>query len=113
MKFIIEHLEPELFEWCLIEYEHISSIVGKNNLIFTNIKSYRNKVSGELKNPRFLSNKKDADKLKKFGDVYEKNISELKFEKICVLSQYSKKTLKTEYYTTFSEYHAQINRIRY
>ena len=38
MKFIIEHLEKKLFEWCLIEYEHISKIVGKNNLIITNVK---------------------------------------------------------------------------
>ena len=39
MKFVIEHLESELYEWCLIEYEHISKIVGKDNLTFTNIKS--------------------------------------------------------------------------
>ena len=78
MKFIIEHLEPKLFEWCLIEYEHISRIAGKNNLIFTNIK-----------------NKKNQNKLKKFGAVYENSISELKLKNICVLSQYSKKPLKT------------------
>ncbi|MEK6942994.1 MAG: SAM-dependent methyltransferase [Nanoarchaeota archaeon] len=76
MKFIIEHLEPELYDWCLIEYEHISEIVGKENLFFTNI-----------------SDKKDADRLKKFGAVYEKNISQLNFEKICVLSQYAEKTV--------------------
>ena len=76
MKFLIEHLEPELYEWCLIEYEHISKIVCRQNLIFTNIK-----------------NKKERNKLKKYGEVYEKIISELKFESICVLSQYSKKTL--------------------
>lgn len=77
MKFVIEHLEPELYEWCLIEYGHISEIVGKNNLVFTNIK-----------------NKKDMDKLKRHGIVYEKSVSELNFQAICVLSQYSKKTLK-------------------
>lgn len=75
MKFIIEHLEPELYEWCLIEYEHISKIVGKNNLIFTDIKH------------------KDLNKLKKYGKVYEKSISELNFKNICVLSQYAHKTL--------------------
>ena len=79
MKFIIEHLEPELYDWCLIEYEHMSHIVGKDNLIFTNTK-----------------NKKDELKLKKYGIVNDKNISELNFEKICVLSQYSDKMLKTE-----------------
>ncbi|MBI2654498.1 hypothetical protein HYX02_06875 [Candidatus Woesearchaeota archaeon] len=77
MKFAIEHLEPELYDWCLIEYEHISKIVGKNNLIFTNI------------------NKKNYNKFKKYGAVYGKSISELKLNKICVLSQYSKKQLTT------------------
>ena len=75
MKFVIEHLESELYEWCLIEYKHISEIIGKNNLIFTCI------------------NKKDLIKLKKYGTACEKSISELKFEKICVLSQYAEKML--------------------
>ncbi len=83
MKFIIEHLEPELYDWCLIEYEHISKIVGKDNLTFTNIK-----------------NKKEQNKLKKYGEVYGKSISELKLnnsksKNICILSQYSEITLKT------------------
>ena len=83
MKFVIEHLEPELYDWCLIEYEHISKIAGKDNLIFTNIK-----------------NKKETEKLKKYGRVYDKSISGLKFKNyklknICILSQYSEKTLKT------------------
>ena len=78
MIFIIEHLEPELFDWCLIEYTHISSIVGKENLVFANIKK-----------------KKDFDKLKKIGNVVEKKVSELNFQNICILSQYAKKTLAT------------------
>ena len=84
MKYIIEHLEPELFEWCLIEYDHISRIVGRENLIFTNIK-----------------NKKNASKLKKFGDVSNEKFSELGYKldfdknKICILSQYAQKTLET------------------
>ena len=77
MRFIIEHLEPELFDWCLIEYEHISKIVGKKNLIFTNI------------------DKKGLIKLKKYGKAYEKSISELNLKNICVLSQYAKRTLTT------------------
>ncbi len=77
MKFIIEHLEPELYEWCLIEYEHISGIVGKDNLIFANIKN------------------KDVKRLRKYGIVYEKGISDLKLGNLCILSQYSKKELKT------------------
>lgn len=84
MKFIIEHLEPELFEWCLIEYGHISKIVGKENLIFTNMK-----------------NKNEASKLKKIGNVLEKSVSELRFQNICVLSQYGAKTLETNDETKF------------
>lgn len=76
MKFVIEHLEPELFEWCFIEYQHISEIAGKNSLIFTNIR-----------------NKRDESKLKKLGTVYDKQISELHFKNICILSQYASKTL--------------------
>ena len=75
MKFIIEHLEPELYEWCLIEYEHISKIIGKNNAIFTNI------------------DKNGRDKLKDYGTVYEESVSDLSFNNICVLSQYAEKTL--------------------
>ncbi|MBI3035479.1 hypothetical protein HYY71_04090 [Candidatus Woesearchaeota archaeon] len=76
-KFIIEHSEPELYKWCFIEYEHISKIVGKGNLIFSSIK------------------KKDKNKLEKYGMVCGKSVSDLNLKNICVLSQYSKKTLKT------------------
>ena len=79
MKFVIEHLEPELYEWCLIEYEHISKIVGKQKLIFTNI-----------------INKKNIKKLKKYGNVYKNSISKLNFKNVCVLSQHSKKPLMTK-----------------
>lgn len=82
MKFVIEHLEPELFEWCLIEYGHISGIVGKDNLIFTNINC-----------------KKDASKLRNLGKVFRERFSELSNalnfnkNKVCILSQYAAKTL--------------------
>jgi ribosome biogenesis SPOUT family RNA methylase Rps3 len=36
--FVIEHLEPRLSKWVLIEYEHASMIVGRENLAFTNVK---------------------------------------------------------------------------
>ncbi|MBS3100864.1 hypothetical protein J4204_01910 [Candidatus Woesearchaeota archaeon] len=78
MKFVIEHIEPELYQWCLIEYWHISRIVGKENIIFTNI------------------GKKAAKKLKKYGKVYSNSITDLKLTNICVLSQYAEKALATK-----------------
>src|SRR3989344_2037027 len=76
MKFIIEHLEPKLYEWCLIEYKHISKLVGKKNLIFTNIK-----------------NQKDISKLRKLGSVKKESVAELKLNKACLLDPKASKTL--------------------
>jgi len=77
--YIIEHLEPELFEWCLIEYENISKIVGKENLWFTNV--------GNKK-------KSDRKKLEKFGKVFSKSVKEMNLENACILDPESKKILK-------------------
>lgn len=38
MLFAVEHLEPELSEWLLIEYEHAVKIAGKKSLVITNLK---------------------------------------------------------------------------
>ncbi len=74
--FIIEHLEPELREWCLIEYEHISKILGKSNIWFTNIK-----------------NTKDAKKLIKFGSVFQKSVKKMNLKQACLLDPEARKTL--------------------
>ena len=42
--YIIEHLEPRLWKWCMIEYKNISKIVGRKNLWFTNIKQKSKEV---------------------------------------------------------------------
>lgn len=39
--FVIEHLEPRLSRWLLLEYKHASSIVGRGNLIITNAKGLK------------------------------------------------------------------------
>lgn len=39
MIFIIEHLDSKVWTWSLLEYKQISSIVSKENLWFTNVKS--------------------------------------------------------------------------
>lgn len=65
--FVIEHLEPELWHWCLIEYRHISKIVKKDNLWLTNIK------------------KKDSEKLMKYGKVFSSSIKDFNLKNACVL----------------------------
>lgn len=76
--YIIEHLEPKLWEWCLIEYESISKIVGPSNLWFTNIQ-----------NPR------DIKKLEKFGKVFKKSVKELDLNNTCVLDPEANKILES------------------
>jgi ribosome biogenesis SPOUT family RNA methylase Rps3 len=84
MKYIIEHLDPELFDWCFLEYSHISEIVGKENLIFTNIKKAEDKI-----------------KLKALGTVEEKSVKELHLQKMCVLDPDASNTLAPEDATQF------------
>jgi len=75
MKFVIEHLEEQLYEWCILEYKHISKIVGKDNLIFTNVKS---------------------DKLLDFGEVTKESVNDLDFKKVCVLDPFAEKELSCD-----------------
>lgn len=75
MKFIIEHLEPFISKWCLIEYENISNIVGKENLIITNLQ------------------KKDFNKLKHLAELHEESVLEMPLKNACLLEPKSKKIL--------------------
>lgn len=72
--YIIEHLEPKLWKWCIIEYKHISQMVGKQNLWMTNLK-------------------KGSKELQKYGKVIPKSVTELKLVKVCVLDPDAQKTL--------------------
>src|SRR3989338_2394151 len=74
MKYVIEHLEPKVFKWCVLEYRHISETVGRKNLIFTNVKNGR-----KLLEP--------------LGKVYKESINELKLKNACVLDISAEKTL--------------------
>lgn len=68
--FIIEHLESELYDWCLLEYRHISEVVGKEHLLFTNVKRAE-----------------DHKKLKELGKVEKRSVKELGLLKsdVCLL----------------------------
>src|SRR3989338_529742 len=72
MKFIIEHLEPELSEWCIAEYSHISALIGKSNITFTNLP------------------KEDIKKLQPCGEATSKKASELRLKKTCILDPKAK-----------------------
>ncbi|MCX6748963.1 MAG: SAM-dependent methyltransferase [Candidatus Pacearchaeota archaeon] len=77
--FIIEHLEPKLWEWCFLEYKSISRIVGKKNLWFTNIKD-----------------RVEVRKLEKYGKVFSESVADLNLKKACLLDIDAKQQLKTE-----------------
>jgi len=72
--FIIEHLEPRVWKWCIREYKSISDIVGKKNLWFTNIK-------------------RGSKILEKYGKVFKKSVKEMNLKNMCVLDPAAKKTL--------------------
>ena len=38
IRFAIEHLEPKLSEWLLIEYSHAVRIAGRGRVVITNVK---------------------------------------------------------------------------
>jgi ribosome biogenesis SPOUT family RNA methylase Rps3 len=62
MLFVIEHLEPKLSEWLFIEYSSAARIVGRDNLMITNLKS-----SGELGRLSKIS----RTERKRVGDVFD------------------------------------------
>lgn len=86
--FIIEHLEPKLWPWCIIEYESISKIIGPSCVWFTNIK------------------KKDINKLNKLGKVFTDSITKLSIDmsQTCVLDPLARRTLSPEETSNFKYY---------
>ncbi len=72
--YVIEHLEPRIWKWCLIEYKHISKIVGRNNLWFTNVR-------------------KGSKELEMYGKVIKGPVSSLNLNNACVLDPEAEKIL--------------------
>jgi ribosome biogenesis SPOUT family RNA methylase Rps3 len=76
---VIEHCEPSLSEWLMLEYRHSAKIWGRNT-IFTNVKD-----------------KKTTNILKTIAKTEKKNAKELiDNNKSIILDPQSKKTLTTE-----------------
>jgi ribosome biogenesis SPOUT family RNA methylase Rps3 len=96
--YIIEHLEDHLWRWCLIEYKHISQIVGRENLWITNVKR-KSKASEELK--QFAHVFKESI-------INEESIINLvqssKLQTICVLDPEGKETLLPSEAKKFSHF---------
>lgn len=77
MMYIIEHLEPKVFKWCLLEYTHISNTVGKKNLMFTNVKNGK-----KLLEP--------------LGKVRKESVNDLNLKNACLLDPSAKKMLSKD-----------------
>ena len=78
-KFIIEHLEEELYDWCFLEYKSMSRSVGKENLIITNIKS-----------------EKDREKLSKFAEAREESVLNMDIKNPCLLDMDAEEELSPD-----------------
>lgn len=89
MKYIIEHLDGKVYNWSLLEYTHCSKIVGKNNLIFTNVKG-----------------KKAQEKLADLGETHMESVTDDEFleyletsltlNRVCILDPLAEKELSPE-----------------
>jgi len=79
---VIEHCEPALSEWLMLEYRHAAKI-WPGKIVFTR-----------------TSDKRTADSLKKLGKVEKQKAKDLLHGKKCiVLDPQSKKTLNTRDFT--------------
>ena len=83
--YIIEHLEPRLWKWCMIEYKHISQLVGKEHLWFTNIK-------------------KGSKELEHYGKVLSQPVKELSLRNACLLDPDAPLTLTPREAETFDHF---------
>jgi len=85
MKYIIEHLEPDISEWLGLEYSHCAQIVG-DDIVFTNVEG------------------KDKEFCEKLGPVDERSCTEFVKQAI-VLDPKAEKFLEPE---DFKKYDAII-----
>ena len=76
--FVIEHLDPEVFDWNFLEYRAISELIGKERTLFTNVRR-----------------KSDAARFAKLGAVDQRTIVGFwrELPKPCLLDPNAAKTL--------------------
>lgn len=75
--FVIEHLEPRMWPWCIIEYKSISKNVGKDKLWITNL-------------PR------GCKPLDNYSKIIKEQVKNLNLQNACVLDPEAPKTLSPE-----------------
>lgn len=75
MKYIIEHMDPEMWDWSAIEYKHAAAAVGTENLMVTNVPQ------------------EDEDKLEGV-ETDTVSVSALGLNRVCVLDPAAEKTLE-------------------
>ena len=77
MKYIIEHMDPEMWEWSSIEYRHAAEAVGKESLMVTNVG--------------------DADLARLKGiEARKESVAELGLKRVCVLDPAAELLLEPE-----------------
>ncbi|KNE67873.1 hypothetical protein AMAG_12590 [Allomyces macrogynus ATCC 38327] len=88
MKYIVEHMEEDLHEWCRLEYAHMLSYLAPGQLIFTNMQQH---IVDDLKDP-----KNDVAKALKGCVPTTKDVTELgiPIERICLLDMEGPKDLE-------------------
>ena len=78
VKVAIEHLEPKLGAWLLCEYENASKILGKDSILFANMKDAR-----------------ERSKLRRLGEVRRESVLEIfPCERLLILDPRALKRLK-------------------
>ncbi len=86
MRFVIVHMEKRLYKWALLEYEHMSKLIGKEMLLFTNL------------------TKKQAEKLQEIAKATTQPIENVTLSKPCLLDPMAAKTLAPEDAKQFSDF---------
>jgi ribosome biogenesis SPOUT family RNA methylase Rps3 len=76
-KIVIQHLEPELGKWSMIEYKHISKFLGgPERFMITNVKHF----------PKYQD-------LQDIATVIHEDVTSLNLENVCVLDPEAQETL--------------------
>ena len=77
MKYIIEHMDPELWDWSLLEYKHVAENVGEEDLMLTNVKE------------------SDIAKID-FCEARKEKTNDLCLKRLCILDPAAEKTLSPD-----------------